>query len=247
MFRAWIPSIFIVTTVVATSLSAQDSAVYESKGQGCSMPQQDVEPTEPEELPKVLIIGDSISMGYTPGVKSILKERAIVARVNGNCEGTTKGVAQIEAWLGDNDWDLIHFNFGLHDIKRVKAVGTNKNSNDPNDPYQADLETYAQNLQQIVEALKQSDAKLMFATTTPFPSGVNPFRDPKDVESYNDAAIAIMKENDIQINDLCSSISERLAEFQQPINVHFTQEGSLFLAQQVADALLEVLEPEEDE
>lgn len=204
--------------------------------------QQDSDDESAEELPKVLIIGDSISMGYTAGVKSLLAEKADVVRIKGNSQGTTHGIAQIENWLGDADWDLIHFNFGLHDLKRVKKAGTSKNSNDPNDPYQANLETYANNMRQIVESLKQTDAKLIFATTTPFPAGVKPFRDPADVARYNDAAIEIMNENDIPVNDLCAAIAEQLEELQQPKNVHFNKAGSQFLAEKVADTILAAIE-----
>lgn len=203
--------------------------------------QQDEADNQDESLPNVLIIGDSISMGYTAGVKSLLSEKANVVRIKGNSEGTTKGVAKITEWLGDTDWDVIHFNFGLHDLKRVKKAGTSKNSNDPNDPFQADLETYSNNLSQIVEVLKESDAQLIFATTTPFPAGVKPYRDPADVARYNDAAIEIMTENEIPVNDLCAEIADQLDELQQPVNVHFTKAGSQFLAEKVAEKIRELL------
>lgn len=79
-------------------------------------------------LPNVLIIGDSISIGYTPFVKQLLAGRANVMRPvleNGkaeNCQGTNNGVKNIKGWLGDTKWDVIHFNFGLHDLKHVDPV-----------------------------------------------------------------------------------------------------------------------------
>ena len=96
------------------------------------------------ELKQVLIIGDSISIGYTNYVQNFLLDIAKVSRPmleNGspeNCEGTTKGVQNMARWVGTQKWDLIHFNFGLHDLKHVN-ISTGKNSNDPNDPLQADL------------------------------------------------------------------------------------------------------------
>ena len=81
---------------------------------------------------------------------------------------------------------------GLHDLKRVKVAGTSENSNDPNDPYQANLKTYGANMEEIVARLKQTDAKLIFATTTPFPAGVKPYRAPEDAEKYNEVAKKIM-------------------------------------------------------
>ena len=239
-------SIFLTVVAVSFSLANQN---YLSKNGRLPSPatQQDEADQQDESLPNVLIIGDSISMGYTAGVKARLSEKANVMRIKGNSEGTTKGVSKIREWLGDTDWDVIHFNFGLHDLKRVKKAGTSKNSNDPNDPFQADLETYANNMRQIVEVLKETDAQLIFATTTPFPAGVKPFRDPDDVARYNEAAAEIMMENEIPINDLCGEIADQLDELQQPINVHFTKEGSQFLAEKVAEKILELLASDETE
>ena len=67
------------------------------------------------DLPKVLIMGDSISIGYTPHVVENLKGVAEVKRHKGNA-GPTIRVAKIEEWLGDGKWDLIHFNWGLWDM-----------------------------------------------------------------------------------------------------------------------------------
>ncbi len=68
-----------------------------------------------EKLPKVLIIGDSISIGYLPFVQEYLEGRAYVTRPpfleNGrpeNCQGTTHGIKRLEAWIGDTQWDVIH-------------------------------------------------------------------------------------------------------------------------------------------
>ena len=97
------------------------------------------------DLPNVLIIGDSISMGYTPIVKSLLEGKANVTRPNGNCQGTKHGVVNIDSWLSANKWDVIHFNFGLHDLKHVDAI-TLKNSNNAEDPPQSNLKEYKKNL-----------------------------------------------------------------------------------------------------
>ena len=198
-----------------------------------------------QEKSRVLILGDSISMGYTPVVARILKEECTVIRPHKNdrqenCQGTTYGVNNIDRWLemDGGKWDIIHFNFGLHDIKRVHPE-TKKNSNDPSHPNQADLKTYEKQLRSIVEKLKKTGAKLIFATTTPVPSGVRPHRDSDDPGKYNDVALKIMKENDIPVNDLYKFASSRLAEIQKPNNVHFTPEGSRQLGEHVAKVLRE--------
>ncbi len=159
-----------------------------------------------------------------------------------NCEGTTNGVKNIRRWLGDTKWDLIHFNFGLHDLKHVDPE-TGKNSNSPTDPLQAEIKQYKNNLKQIVEELKRTGSDLIFATTTPYPDEVtNPLRDPGMSEKYNSVAIKIMNRNNIDINDLYTFAKPRLQEIQLPNNVHFTEEGYRALGRKVIDRITEHLE-----
>lgn len=190
-----------------------------------------------DSVPRILLLGDSISMGYHATVVEALREEAIVERPKENCAGTTKGVGKIDAWLAleGGDFDIIHFNFGLHDLKRVQADG--RNSNDPDDARQADLEAYRANLIEIVDALEATGATLIFATTTPFPSGVRPHRDPEDAARYNEAAVEIMRSRGIGVDDLYAFAQGRLEEIQQPVNVHFTREGSALLGEQVVRSL----------
>lgn len=199
------------------------------------------------ELPNVLIIGDSISIGYTPVVKELLQYKANVYRPvkeDGNaenCQGTTYGVQNIERWLGKTKWDLIHFNFGLHDIKHVDPE-TGKNSNNPNHPQQAGLKQYKKNLSTIVKKLKTTGATLIFATTTPYPDKVTgPLRKPGMPRKYNQTARKIMNKNNIGINDLYAFVKPRMDEIQRPNNVHFTKKGSYELAVKVAERINELL------
>jgi acyl-CoA thioesterase-1 len=198
-------------------------------------------------LPNVLILGDSISIGYTPFVSKELAGKANVMRPmkSGkkaeNCAGTTNGVKNIERWIGDTKWHVIHFNFGLHDLKHVKADG-GANSTDPNDPQQASPEQYEKNLKQIVAALKKSGAKLIFCNTTPYPDKPGgPLRRADQPAIYNAKAAAIMKANDIPINDLHAFVEPRMKELQLPKNVHFSKAGSAALGKQVAARILEAL------
>ena len=198
-------------------------------------------------LPNVLILGDSISIGYTLGVRKALAGKANVFRpMSGNqpanCSGTTAGVAQIDQWLGDRKWDVIHFNWGLHDLKHVESPGSSKASDNPADPQQAPVDVYAKNLAQIVTRLKATGARLVFATTTPVAPGTSkPAREPEAPPKYNAAALALMKEHGIRINDLFGFCNPQLEKLQIPKNVHFTQAGSEALAGEVARVLLEEL------
>ena len=184
---------------------------------------------------RVLILGDSISMGYTPIVKRLLRDDVWVLRPNENCAGTTKGVANVDRWLQieGGKWDLIWFNFGLHDLKRVKPDG--KNSNDPKDGRQAEPDVYERQLRAIVQKLKATGARLVFATTTPIPEGgVRPHRDVADAERYNGIARTIMKESGVDVVDLHAFALARQKQIQPRVDVHFTKEGSRLLGEEVA-------------
>ena len=174
-------------------------------------------------------------MGYHSSVVEALRRDAVVIRPKENCSGTTNGIGKIDTWLelDGGEFDIIHFNFGLHDVKAVTEPGGTKNSNNPDDPRQADLETYEKQLRDIVKKLRATGATLIFATTTPYPAGVKPHRDPEDAARYNTVALKIMKENGIAIDDLYRFALPRLKEIQRPGNVHFTKKGSKQLGGEV--------------
>lgn len=213
----------------------------------CATPPKDTTADTRSNPIRVLIIGDSISAGYTRPTGKKLKDRAVVVRPKRsdgkggeNCEGTTKGVKEIDRWLTTDggDFDIIHFNFGLHDIKRVKPDSSAASTN-PGGPQQATLEVYAAQLGEITERMQETGAVLIFATTTPVPEGgVRPNRDPKDVVAYNAAAVDLMEKRGIAVNDLYAFALPRLEELQRPANVHFTRIGSDALAEKVAEAII---------
>ncbi len=188
---------------------------------------------ENPSLPRVLIIGDSISIGYTLPTRELLKGKVNLLRPPTNAAHTGNGIANIDKWLGAGKWDVIHVNWGLHDLKIME-----------DGKHQIPLPTYEQNLEKLAIRLKQTGAKLIYATTTPVPEGkLNPPRNPSDVVRYNEVAVAVMKRHGFAINDLYSAILPKLNPLQRPVNVHFTDEGSRFLATKVAAAILAALPP----
>ena len=51
------------------------------------------------QKPRVLIIGDSISLGYTPTVKKLLADKAVVVHNKGNAQDTGYGLKiSVHGW-----------------------------------------------------------------------------------------------------------------------------------------------------
>lgn len=182
-------------------------------------------------LPRVLLLGDSISMGYTVKVRELLKGKANVHRPPENCFESANGVKKLEAWLGNGRWDVIHFNFGLHDVKHVDEKGALVAPE--KGKVVATPEQYERNLREFVAQAKKTGARLIFATTTPVPAKSNGRVEAVEL-SYNDAAKRVMREAGVAVNDLHAFVANHRDAQQLPNNVHFTERGYDQLAGEVA-------------
>ena len=69
-------------------------------------------------LLRVLMIGDSISWATRCPFETA-RGKANLHRIPDNGGPTTHGIQFLESWLGKDKWDVIHFNFGLHDLKLI--------------------------------------------------------------------------------------------------------------------------------
>ncbi|MSU24865.1 MAG: SGNH/GDSL hydrolase family protein [Opitutus sp.] len=192
--------------------------------------------TDTPGLPRVLLLGDSISIGYMLPARARLDGKANVHRPAENCSDSGKGVKTIDKWLGSEKWDVIHFNFGLHDLKFLDEKGTLVS---PEKGQQvASVAAYEKNLRDLVARLKQTGAKLIFATTTPVPAG-SAGRVEHDEVRYNTAAVRVMKENGVAVDDLHAFVAARQDKIQLPKNVHFSKEGY----EQLADTVVASIAP----
>lgn len=167
-------------------------------------------------------------------LEELLKGKAKVVHNEGNATHSGNGLAKLDEWLGDTKWDVIHFNHGLHDLKYLDAEGKSARTKE-GAHIQVPVEKYKENMEAIVARLKKTGAKLIFATTTPYPDEVEgPLREKGDAERYNAVALEIMQRENIAIDDLYTFIAPRLAELQLPKNVHFSAKGYEVLAGEVA-------------
>ena len=187
------------------------------------------------DKPNVLLIGDSISLGYTPHVVKMMQDEANVAHNKGNAQHSGTGVEKLEGWLGDTQWDVIHFNWGLWDLcyrhpeskeqgRRDKGRGTLTTS----------LQQYEVNLDVLVSRLRKTNAVLIWANTTVVPEGEAGRKIDDDLK-YNEVAARVMKKHGVQISDL-NQLTRTFAPelFTKPGDVHYTSDGYQRLAEQVA-------------
>jgi len=219
-------SLILVLGVFSPGLAQQKKAAPAKRQPGPVFAPIEDDPA----LPRVLLIGDSISIGYTLPVRAALGGKANVHRAPTNCGPTTRGLELIDQWLGDGRWDVIHFNWGLHDLKFIEGKR------------QVPLDEYEKNMERLVARLKKTGAKLIWCSTTPVPKGCRPPRTNEDVIAYNAAAKKIMDREGIAIDDLYGFALPKLKQIQIPANVHFTREGSQVLAGQVAESIRSALE-----
>jgi acyl-CoA thioesterase-1 len=193
-------------------------------------------PNADSKLPQILIIGDSISMGYTPFVKEMMKGKAEVVHPRENCAATVVGLKDLSAWLGDTKWEVIHFNWGLHDLKHIDDKG-NMTAVEKGKQW-VPVEEYEKNLNELASRLEKTGAKLVWATTTPVPEGAKG-RIPADVIKYNEAAERVMKAHHIPTDDL-NAVAMAHLDLQNTRDVHYKPAGYRELAKSVVMSIEKV-------
>ena len=219
---------------------ADESELYEGK----EFQKAFANPKDNPDLPNVLLIGDSISIGYTVAVRKKLHGKADVFRIKGNGKNSAHGADKIDTWLKGRKYDLIHFNWGLWDICYRHPESKNQGHRDKiNGSLTESPEQYERNLRLILKKLKNTQAKLIWCNTTPVPKG-ELGRIQGDEIKYNQIAASVMKEHKIPVNDLHSHALLKLPSIQKaPGDVHFTPDGYSYLAQKVAEEITEALKP----
>jgi hypothetical protein len=207
---------------------------------GFVLPQRD------PHLPNVLLCGDSITQQYAPYVVSNLTGIAntyqLPPRHDWDSKNFIPAIKQLKQLLNPEiKWDIIHFNFGLHDMKRYNHQGKKDRENGAP---QVESDAYARNLQNALDWLSEHypQAKLIFATTTPVPEG-EPRRRSVDSMRYNRIARQILSQNpEVAINDLYGYTLPNHAKWQiAPGNVHFNEAGKRTQGKLVAEIIRKAL------
>ncbi len=243
--------LLLATSILATSLLAMLVHAESAKevwtklvGEKFSKRPEFVFVENNEQLPNVLIYGDSISIHYTETVRDKLASKANIYRLHRNGGDSASFIRNMEKMhstmqnpsLDDTwtfNWDVIHFNVGLHDLKYLH----NRKLDKVNGKQVNSIEQYENNLRNIVSYLKEiaPTAKLIFATTTPIPAGALG-RVVGDAAKYNLVALKVMKDfPEVIINDLYYFTKPNHSLWWTKVgNVHYNKTGSKAQGNEVA-------------
>ncbi len=194
-------------------------------------------------LPRVLLIGDSISIDYTPDTREMLKGNANVHRPACNCMYSGNVAANMKAWLGGQKWDVVHFNAGIWDCHFVDENG-NMLQGYSTDYYDEDKirtskSQYRKNLNEIIDIILASGATPVFATTTTIPRWNEKRRN--YLNELNGIAEDLMFYKQVQVDDLYSYSLPYLQEWQLSDQVHFNPLGKKQLARKVSQEILKAI------
>ena len=237
--------LFLVTFSAASLVFAQEAKreTFTPKADSAG----DWKFTPDPKLPNVLILGDSISIGYTRNVRKELAGKANVYRPMNekgpdNCGDTNMGLAGLDRWLGKEKWSVIHCNWGLWDLcYRDPSKPKSGNRDKVNGKISLTLEQYEANLEKIITRLKATGAKIIWANTSNVPEGESG-RVAGDEVKYNAAAAKVMAKHSIPLDDLHALTHGWNGKYSVKAgDVHYTAEGSRLLGVQVAKSLLPLL------
>ena len=192
----------------------------------------------PGALKNVILLGDSIRIGYGPFVRELLRGRADVYEPpeNGRWAGYTLNCLVKHQWLGafPDKIDAVHWNNGIWDM----------NSRHEEDGPFSTIEYYTECLRKIIRTLRKLTPHIIFATSTPpredeyvSPIYKRCLLSLETARRYNAAALAVMEEHNIEVNDLFSLVLENRSRFIGEDNTHLTEEGNRACAAQAAGKL----------
>ena len=186
-------------------------------------------------MKKIVLIGDSIRMGYDKYVKDALEGEAEVFYPNENCRFAQYVLRTVSDWRKDGNWgddaDLVHWNAGLWDTLRLYG-------DEPLTP----PEMYAEMIRRVDKRLRLlfPKAKLVFATSTRVLEeryGKDFKRYNKDIEEYNKIALDVLKDTDTVINDLYSFTKSLPVECYSDVTHLYTPDGTNAMVNKVLDVI----------
>jgi lysophospholipase L1-like esterase len=183
---------------------------------------------------KVVLIGDSIRMGY----QSLVMEKCDAADVWGpaqNCRHSLWALDRFQEWVAEQEPDLVHVNFGIHDA-----------SIQPDGEHQILLPQYRLCLRRFIAKIRGLEKpKMIWATTTPLyasepdkPMAQWQVREEHEIDEYNAAALEIVKSEGLPVNDLHDVIvRNQFTKCLLEDGCHMTDFGNEVLSDAVVEAI----------
>lgn len=207
-------------------------------------------------MKNVLLIGDSIRMGYQARVTELLGDDVHVFAPQENCRYTKFTLWGMFDWMsgwGDPKIDVIHWNTGIWDLHRCTADGS----------VFVPLPEYLETNRRLAIQMESYTDKLIWATSIPGGRQLNEQKKTHylleeegkpsiflcdatdvwnaDIRRYNEECSKMLRGRGIVINDLYSVIDGRTDELLGDDGVHPNKEGYELLAKQVADHIKAML------
>ena len=195
-------------------------------------------------MKKVLLLGDSIRMGYDDYVKELLAGECEVyydAEDNGRFSAYT--LWQMNQFFKHfGHFDVVHWNNGYWDMNIEAPMTTAMHP----------VDEYTHFLKRILAEIRRNGAEPIFATTTPilsagaaadlFGTGADSINYNNDwVVTYNEAAVKLMQEEGVTVNDLYTLCLEDARYYKCDDLLHLTEQGYQRCAQQIAECIREKL------
>lgn len=220
MIKCLIASLFIAS--LAPLANAEPAAYPPSAHESIEWCDIWISHANETNLPRVLLIGDSITRAYYPDVEKNLDGKAYVGRLSSSAFISDPALLkQIEMVLSQYKFDVIHFNNGMHGWQHSEAE-------------------YAQAFPEYLKTIQKyaPGAKLIWADTTPLK--VSPNLPPDDqtqatderIAARNAIALKIVQTEGIPVDDLNTPMRGH-PEYHSD-NVHFQEQGIAIQAAQVA-------------
>ena len=180
-------------------------------------------------LPRVLLIGDSILNGYRGVVVRELADKAnIDVWLNPVHQGSPELHEQLKAVMAQGPYDVVHFNMGLHGFDEGR-------SRIPEDQFRPLT-------RKLVATIREGapKARLIWASSTPMtragkPTELEPEND-RIILAHNQMAAEVMGEWQIPINDLYALMLDKL-QLGRGDTVHWQPAGSAVQGQAVASVI----------
>lgn len=191
-------------------------------------------------MKKIVLIGDSIRMGYDKYVKEALDGVAEVYYPGENCRFAQYTLRFLSDWKSKGEWptdvDLVHWNAGLWDVCEMFGEG----------PISS-IEHYTEMIARIDKRIRLlfPNAKVVFATSTAVReegySG-NFRRYNATIERYNAAALETLAGTDTVINDLYAHTKDIKPEYCSDMTHYNTPAGAAYMGGKVLSVICNMLD-----